>query len=100
MGWAPDSAWRLASAMTLIVGSRLGAYEIRGPIWKGRMGEVYRAHGPRLGRDIAIVRSPFRGHSRHGIRRAGGGGDYGKRRSDGRERLRLGERTAGIAAAA
>jgi eukaryotic-like serine/threonine-protein kinase len=35
-------------------GTRLGAYEILGPIGAGGMGEVYRAHDARLGRDVAI----------------------------------------------
>jgi len=37
-----------------ITGSRLGPYEIVGPIGAGGMGEVYRARDPRLGRDIAL----------------------------------------------
>ncbi len=40
--------------MTLSSGTRLGPYEILGPIGAGGMGEVYRAHDPRLGRDVAI----------------------------------------------
>jgi serine/threonine protein kinase/tetratricopeptide (TPR) repeat protein len=40
--------------MPLTAGSRLGAYEIRDAIGKGGMGEVYRAHDPRLGRDVAL----------------------------------------------
>ena len=34
--------------------TRLGPYEIISLIGKGGMGEVYRAHDPRLGRDVAI----------------------------------------------
>jgi hypothetical protein len=34
--------------------ARLGPYEIRGAIGRGGMGEVYRAHDPRLGRQVAI----------------------------------------------
>jgi eukaryotic-like serine/threonine-protein kinase len=35
-------------------GSRIGAYEISGPIGSGGMGEVYRARDHRLQRDVAI----------------------------------------------
>jgi TolB-like protein/tetratricopeptide (TPR) repeat protein len=40
--------------MPLTTGTRLGPYEVLRPIGAGGMGEVYRAHDPRLGRDIAI----------------------------------------------
>src|ERR1700674_4477608 len=40
--------------MPLSVGEKLGPYEIIAPIGKGGMGEVYRAHDPRLKRDVAI----------------------------------------------
>ena len=40
--------------MPLSVGDKLGPYEILAPIGKGGMGEVYRAHDPRLKRDVAI----------------------------------------------
>ena len=40
--------------MTLAAGSKLGPYEILGPIGAGGMGEVYRAKDPRLGREVAI----------------------------------------------
>ena len=35
-------------------GTKLGPYEILAPIGAGGMGEVYRAHDTRLGRDVAI----------------------------------------------
>src|SRR6202163_4254998 len=40
--------------MPLSVGDKLGPYEILAPIGAGGMGEVYRAHDPRMGRDVAI----------------------------------------------
>lgn len=40
--------------MPLSAGEHLGPYEILAPIGKGGMGEVYRAHDPRLKRDVAI----------------------------------------------
>ena len=40
--------------MRLQSGSRLGPYEISGPIGAGGMGEVYRARDTRLGREVAI----------------------------------------------
>jgi len=40
--------------MTLSAGSRLGPYEIVGPVGAGGMGEVYRARDSRLGREVAI----------------------------------------------
>src|SRR5579864_7635211 len=36
------------------VGTKLGPYEILAPIGAGGMGEVYRAKGPKLDRDVAI----------------------------------------------
>ena len=40
--------------MKLTNGTRLGPYEILSAIGAGGMGEVYRAHDSRLGRDVAI----------------------------------------------
>ena len=40
--------------MPLSAGTLLGPYEILAPIGAGGMGEVYRAHDPRMGRDVAI----------------------------------------------
>jgi serine/threonine protein kinase len=40
--------------VALAVGDKLGPYEIVAPIGAGGMGEVYRAHDPRMGRDVAI----------------------------------------------
>ena len=44
--------------MALSIGSRVGPYEITGPIGAGGMGEVYRAHDSRLNRDVAIKTLP------------------------------------------
>jgi len=40
--------------MPLSPGDKLGPYEILAPIGAGGMGEVYKAHDPRLKRDVAI----------------------------------------------
>ena len=40
--------------MTLIPGTRLGAFEIIALVGAGGMGEVYRARDTRLGRDVAL----------------------------------------------
>jgi serine/threonine-protein kinase len=44
----------------LTAGTRLGAYEVIEPIGAGGMGEVYRAHDTRVGRDVAIKVLPQR----------------------------------------
>jgi len=40
--------------MALAAGDQLGPYQILSKIGAGGMGEVYRAHDPRLGRDVAV----------------------------------------------
>ncbi|HQT95060.1 MAG TPA: protein kinase [Thermoanaerobaculaceae bacterium] len=40
--------------MSLASGTKLGPYEVLGPLGAGGMGEVYRAHDTKLGRDVAV----------------------------------------------
>ena len=40
--------------MALAAGTKLGSYEVVAAIGAGGMGEVYRAHDTKLGRDVAI----------------------------------------------
>ncbi|HEY6066201.1 MAG TPA: serine/threonine-protein kinase, partial [Thermoanaerobaculia bacterium] len=46
--------------MTLLPGTRLGSYEVLGPLGAGGMGEVYRARDAKLDRDVAIKVLPER----------------------------------------
>src|SRR5262245_8915092 len=46
--------------MALGAGTKLGTYEIIGPLGEGGMGEVYRARDAKLNRDVAIKVLPER----------------------------------------
>ena len=41
--------------MAILISTRLGPYEILSALGAGGMGEVYRAHDTKLGRNVAIT---------------------------------------------
>jgi len=55
--------------MALTAGAKLGPYEVIALIGAGGMGEVYRAHDPRLNRDVAIKVLPAERVADEGRRR-------------------------------
>ena len=50
----PRIITRVSRLVSLNPGTRIGSYEIAAQIGVGGMGEVYRAHDTKLGRDVAI----------------------------------------------
>ena len=57
---AVQAGWSRISSldMPLTTGTRLGQYEILGPLGAGGMGEVYRARDTKLNRDVAVTVLP------------------------------------------
>ena len=53
--------------MTIAAGTKLGTYEVVAQIGAGGMGEVYRAHDSKLGRDVAFPNVHARSLTSHVI---------------------------------
>ena len=54
----PRRPYGILLAMSLAAGTRIGVYEIQGPLGAGGMGEIYRARDTRLDRTVAIKALP------------------------------------------